>query len=259
LDSITSTRSPRVARARALTTRAGRRETGLFIVEGPDGVAAAIAAGICEEIWATKSGARLLSAIPDVTMSERVSGVVSETETPRGVLAICRQPRIELEELCSRPGPLVWADGVSDPGNLGTIIRTVWALGAAGVVTSNHSVDAFNSKVVRASAGAICTVPVVPDAPIPDVVSALDASARAIVVLAGEANGDVFAMLRDSVIDQRACWVVGSESHGVCADIRARARRQVCLPLPGGAESLNAGVATSVALYATWDHTGPWS
>lgn len=248
-----------MARARALTTRAGRRESGLFLVEGPDGVAAAITAGICEEVWATESGARLIDATPDVEMSDRVSAVISETENPQGVVAICRQPQRDLDSVCSRPGPLVWADGVSDPGNLGTIIRTVWALGAAGVVTSNRGVDPFNGKVVRASAGAICEVPVVPDVPIDDVITALDAHQRPIVVLAGEAERDVFTVLRGAEVTGRACWVVGSESHGVSPELRARAHLAVGIPIPGGAESLNAGVAASVALYAAWDHLGPWA
>lgn len=248
-----------MARARALKTRAGRRESGLFLVEGPGGVAAAIAAGICQEVWATDSGARLIDAIPDVAMSDRVSEIVSDTETPQGVFAICHQPRADLDEVCARPGPLVWADGVSDPGNLGTIIRTVWALGAAGVVTSNHGVDPFNGKVVRASAGAICEVPVVPDVPIEKVISALHAHERPVVVLAGEAERDVFAALRESLVTPRACWVLGSESHGVCAEIRRSSSHELRIPLPGGAESLNAGVAASVALYAAWNHLGPWT
>lgn len=228
-------------------------------MEGPDGVTAAIAAGICEEVWATESGMQLIEADPDVVMSERVCAVVSETEAPQGVVAICRQPRVSLDAVCAGSGPLVWADGVSDPGNLGTIIRSVWALGAAGVVTSSRGVDPFNGKVVRASAGGICVVPVVPDVSIDQAISALRACERSIVVLAGEAEQDVFAVLRDSRVTQHVCWVVGSESHGVSPEIRSHATLEARIPLPGGAESLNAGVAASVALYATWDHRGPWS
>lgn len=227
-------------------------------MEGPDGVATARAAGICDEVWATESGARLIDARPDVVMSERVCEVVSETQNPQGVLAICRQPRRDLATVCARPGPVVWADGVADPGNLGTIIRTVGALGAAGVVTSNHAVDPFNGKVVRATAGTICQVPVIPDVPVDEAIEVLADGDRPIVVLAGDADRDVFAALRGSMIPARACWVVGSESHGVGAEIRAAANAVVRIPLPGGAESLNAGVAASVSLYAAWDHVGPW-
>ena len=243
---------------RELGTRAGRREAGRFLMEGPDGVAAARAAGICEEVWATESGLRLLDGAPDVLMSDRVCAAVSDTESPQGVLAICRQPRWSVEQVCQRPGPVVWADGLADPGNLGTIIRTVAAVAAAGVVTSHHSVDPFNGKVVRASAGSITSVPVIPDVSVEAVSEALEASGRIIVVLAGDAPRDVFSALRGAEIPATACWVVGSEARGVSSQVRQRAHIQVRIPLPGEVESLNAAVAASIALYAAWDHVGPW-
>jgi TrmH family RNA methyltransferase len=259
LDSITSTRSPRVARVRSLKTRAGRRETGLFLVEGPDGVVSARASGLCDEVWATDAGSRLLDQPPDVVMSDRVCSLVSETETPQGVIAICRQPTWSLDEVCRRPGPLVWADGVADPGNLGTIIRTIDAVGGAGLITSPQSVDAFNGKVVRASAGSLLNVPIVNEAPIETVASCLGRVGRPIVVLAGDAARDVFTALRDSSIPANACWVVGSEARGVSHDVRSLADIEARIPMPGNAESLNAAVATAVVLYAAWDRLGPWA
>lgn len=228
-------------------------------MEGPDGVMAARAAGICEEVWATESGGRLIDAPPDIVMSERVCAVVSETETPQGVVAVCRQPRSSLDQICGQPGPVVWADGISDPGNLGTIIRTVAAVAGAGVVTSHQSVDPFNGKVVRASAGAISHVPVVADASVDDVMRALDATSRTAVVLAGDAARDIFSALRASDIPATACWVVGSEARGVSDQVRARAQSAVRIPRPGGSESLNAAIAVSIALYSAWDHVGPWA
>lgn len=222
-------------------------------------MAAAVDAGLCEEVWVTESGSPSIARPPDVLMSDRVCAVVSETETPQGVIGVCRQPTWSLEDVCARPGPLVWADGVADPGNMGTMIRTIAAVSGAGLLTSNRSVDVFNGKVVRASAGAVVTVPLIQEAPIEDVVSALERSGRPIVVLTGDATHDVFTSLRDSSIPANACWVVGSEARGVSRDVRARGGLEVRIPMPGSVESLNAAVATAVVLYAAWDHVGPWA
>ena len=201
----------------------------------------------------------LVSVTPDVVMSDSVCAAVCETETPQGLMAICRQPRSSLSEVCGRPGPIVWAEEVSDPGNLGTIIRTVSAVAGAGVVTSPRTVDPFNGKVVRSSAGSVITVPLIAEEPIESTVSELRAAGRPIVVLAGDASQDVFEALRGSIIPAHACWVVGSEARGVSAAVRASADHEVRIPIPGDAESLNAAVAASVALYAAWDHVGPWA
>lgn len=247
---LTSTKSPRVSQLRRLHDRAERRSTGLFIAEGPDLVRAALQANAVEELWATEQW--LADFTVDVIASDQVIRAVAETEHPQGVLAVCRQPAATLNDVWAAPGQIIVLDRISDPGNLGTIIRTAAAVAAAGVLLLPRCVDPFNGKVVRSSAGTIFRVPIVSEITVDDLagLSGRRYLATATATAAGQ-GGSPFAL----PADPRVAWLIGSEAHGLAPDVAALAETQVAIPMVRGVESLNAAVAAAICLYAVFAQT----
>ena len=168
----------------------------------------------------------------------------AETESPQGVIAIAESPERSLEGFARDwTGVLVVLDGVQDPGNVGTILRTAAALGAVATVALPGTVDLWNAKVVRSGMGAHFTHPA-----FSCTWTELDTfrSRHAVTLLAAEASGESIAGVSRAA---RAALVVGNEGAGLSSEARARADRVVALPLAGGIESLNVAVATGILLY----------
>jgi TrmH family RNA methyltransferase len=191
-------------------------------------------------------GVAVTWATPDVLEA------MSETRQPQGVIGVCDLlPDVDLDALMSRPGPVVVLDALSDPGNVGTAIRTADAVGAAGVVLTPGCADVHNGKVVRSTVGSLFHLPIALGV---DAVAAAEAAHRAgrtVAVTAGESAVDLFAAVADGRVDSRTCWIIGSEAHGVGPEARAAADLAVRIPMAGRAESLNAAVAAAVVLYVT--------
>lgn len=255
--SLTSVRSERVVAVRRLHDRSGRRKSGRFLVEGPQAVAAAFAAGIeVHEVFVDVDAGGAVMSIADQSPTQvtwttsQVLVAMGETQSSQGILATCANLTApELSDVMHRPGQVVVLDAVSDPGNVGTIIRTADATGAAAVILTDGCADPHNGKVVRSTAGSLFHVPVLTGASVADVIAAAHGSGRQVLALAGEGAVDVTAISAAELAT--ACWIVGSEAHGVSPGARSGADRVVAIPMAGHAESLNAGVAASVALYAS--------
>lgn len=263
---LTSTSSERVKAVRALHDRAGRRKAGRFLVEGPQAVRAALAAVaetgvVVREIIADDDAGLAFAdvvddavalGIPVTLVTDRVLAAMAETAAPQGLLAVCDllvSP--SLSTVLDRPGPVVVLDAVTDPGNVGTVIRTAAAAGAAGVLLTPGSADVHNGKVVRSTAGALFAIPVVRGVEVEELAAAVRRGGRTLAVTAGEAADDLFTAARAGRVGERTCWVIGSEAHGVGAAARAAADRFVRIPMAAGPESLNAAVAAAVVLYVT--------
>jgi TrmH family RNA methyltransferase len=264
---VTSAKSERVTAVRALHARSGRRKAGRFVVEGPQAVRSAVAAGVVVHDLFVDVGTG--GSFSDVISAVEASGgrvswttapvmrALSETQQPQGVIAVC--PLLggrdldasDLEAAMMQDRPIVLLDTVSDPGNVGTIIRTADAAGAAAVVLSPDCADVHNGKVVRSTAGSLFHLPVLPAVAIDRVVASARAHGRSIVVATGDAEVDLFAAAADRRVDQRTVWIIGSEAHGVSEAARTAADLAVAIPMAGRAESLNAAVAAAVALYVT--------
>lgn len=259
---VTSVRSDRVTAVRALHARQGRRKSGRFVVEGPQAVRSALAAGVVirDLFMDDDAGA----AFPDIVSTARERGLdvcratpevlaaMGETAQPQGVLAVCDQlPAGDLDAVMAAPGPVVVLDAVTDPGNVGTVIRTADAVGAAGVVLTSGSADVHNGKVVRSTAGSLFHLPVLSGFEIEAVTDAATRHGRSVAVATGDATVDLFGAVDDGLVGARTCWVVGSEAHGVSEAARAAATLAVRIPMAGRAESLNAAVAAAVVLYVT--------
>ncbi|MHB1211408.1 MAG: TrmH family RNA methyltransferase, partial [Candidatus Nanopelagicales bacterium] len=148
-------------------------------------------------------------------------------------------------------GPVLVLEAVADPGNVGTAIRTADAAGAAAVVLTPDCADVHNGKVVRSTAGSLFHLPVLAGHPIAAVAAAATRAGRTVAVATGDGEADLFDAADRAVVDDRTCWIIGSEAHGASAQARAAAGVAVAIPMQGRAESLNAAIAAAIVLFVT--------
>src|SRR5262244_792145 len=193
---LTSIRSPRVKAARQLGKRALRLRTRSFLAEGPQAVSEALArGGVVTELFLTaaarsRHGGLAAQASRQGAAVHAVSGEVmaelAQTITPQGILAVCRFVDVPLSALtAAAPGLVVVLAHVRDPGNAGTVLRTADAAGARGVVFSTASVDPYNGKCVRATAGSLFHLPVVAGASAAEAAASLRAAGLRILAADG--------------------------------------------------------------------------
>jgi TrmH family RNA methyltransferase len=166
--------------------------------------------------------------------------------TPVGLVAVCSLPETTLDDVLADPPRLVAvAVEISEPGNAGTLIRVADAMGADAVVLAGNSVDPYNGKCMRASAGSIFSIPVVVDWDAAAVVGTLgDAGLQ---VLATTVDGEV--NLDEADLSGPTAWLFGPEAHGLPTELAKMATHRVHIPMPGTAESLNVASAASICLY----------
>ena len=196
-------------------------------------------------------------------VAERVAGKISTLERPPDVMAVfplpAPRPLTMLSGMSGARGDdaaargpggdllLVYADGIGDPGNMGTLLRAAVAFGATALATAPGSTDLFGPKTVRAGMGAVFGLPLFPESPLADVLAALPG-----IAVYGLAAHDG-ASLASADPRRPAVLVVGAERPGLSDEARALVTQLVTIPLtpawPGGVESLNAGVAGAIALY----------
>ncbi|WP_345439833.1 TrmH family RNA methyltransferase [Microbacterium gilvum] len=253
-------RSPRVRAVAKLARRVARKETGLFLLEGPQAVREAVAfrPDVIVELYATPTAlekhADLRSALVDEGVeiefvTEDVLAAMADTVTPQGFVAVAKQNPTALKDVFSaRPRLVAICEEVRDPGNLGTIIRAADAVGADAVVLTGRTVDPYNPKVVRSTTGSLFHVPVVVGADLADVV-ARSRGAGLDVVAADVKGDDLLAARRDGSLARPTAWLFGNEARGLADDALALAHRALRLPIFGRAESLNLATAASVCLY----------
>ncbi len=191
---IDNPRSPRVRSVAKLAKRNAREETGLFLVEGPQAVVEALSfhADQLVDLYITPQArdrygdliqAATAAGLRAELVSDAVLDVMSDTVTPQGVLATCRQFPISLDDLlATKPRLVAILEEVRDPGNAGTIIRAADAAGAGGVIFTGNSVDAYNPKVVRSTTGSIFHVPVAQNGTLDEALAAVRAAGLQVLV-----------------------------------------------------------------------------
>ncbi|MDA2890776.1 RNA methyltransferase [Mycolicibacterium sp. BiH015] len=239
-----------MAAAVKLHRHTGRRRAARFLAEGPNLVEAALRRGLVCEIFATESAAERFAALlgesPVDIVTDKAAKALSDTVTPVGLVAVCSIPETDLSDvLDGEPTLLAVPVGISEPGNAGTLIRVADAMGADAVVLAGDTVDPYNGKCLRASAGSIFSIPVVSD---PDAVGALrQISAAGLHVLATVLDGSV--SLDDVELSGPTAWLFGPEAHGLPAALVELADAGVRIPMPGDAESLNIASAAAICLY----------
>ena len=244
LEHITSLKNPKVTPWKSLKDRKGRRETGCFLVEGRKMVEEALASAFpVDAILVDADRAAEFSLpghIPVFTMPSHVLAAVCDTKTPQGIAAVVRMADVQLTG--SR---LVAMDGVQDPGNVGTIIRTADAAGFDGVILSTQCADVFSPKVLRATMGSIFRMGIRVTDDLPGVLAQMVKEGAS--VLSSQLDGEPF--YQRSPLNERFVLVIGSEGNGVTDEVKAVATHKVKLPMRGGAESLNAAVAAGIMMY----------
>ena len=219
-----------------------------FVVEGPQAVREALDSLL--ELYAvdlTDPLAQQAAArgVEVVQVDAKVLEALAETVTPQGLVGVA--PLLS-GVLPDRPRLVAVLHEVNDPGNAGTVIRTADAAGADGVVLTAGSVDPHNGKCVRASAGSLWHLPVVTDADALGTIAALQA--QGVRVLAATGAGEVDLDELDGLAEPTA-WVLGTEAHGLPADVLQAADVRVRIPIHGRAESLNLATAAAVCLYTS--------
>ncbi len=256
----TSVKSDRVRALRRLSQRSFRQQVRRFLVEGPQGVREAVAhrPEAVTEIYlaeaATEAAQEVAAAasaadIAVITVPEPVLLAMTETVHPQGIAAVCSYIDVTTDQVLGQGRLVVLLDRVRDPGNAGTVLRAADAAGADGVVFSDASVDVYNGKCVRSSAGSIFHLPVNSGAVVDAVVA--DARARGFTVLAADGAGDLALHDAGPVLAQPTLWLFGNEAHGLGEAVAAAADHRVAVPIYGKAESLNLATAAAVCLYAS--------
>lgn len=247
-------RSARVVAAVKLHRHVARRRAEQFLVEGPNLVEAAIRRGSVREIFVTEAAAQRHRAlletpgIPVHLVTERAVKALSDTVTPTGLVAVCRLPEPELDLVLADPPKLVAvAVGVSEPGNVGAVIRIADAMGAAAVILTGHSVDPYNGKCLRASAGSIFAVPVVVATDVDTTLAVLRTAG--LQLLATALHGELCLDDAEPLLSRPTAWLFGPESQGLPEAVVAAADHRVRIPMSGGAESLNVAAAAAICLY----------
>ena len=259
---LTSLANPRVKAAARLRSRRQRRRQGRFLVEGRREIAAALDAGwpletvfYCADLFAERSAEKNKDAVLKACAAQGVACTatglaafrkMAYRENPDGLLAVAAVPTTTLAGLPppgATPALYLVAAGVEKPGNLGAMLRSAAAAGAAGAIVADSVVDVFNPNVVRASLGALFRVPV--------------AVASGKAARAWLAAGDVRLVAASpgaAARYDRANWrgnvaiAVGSETAGLGADWLASAQ-QAAIPMAAGVDSLNAATAAAVLLF----------
>lgn len=230
-----------------------RKASGLFLAEGERCVEQILENGFVkvEEIIFDESfDAESLSAgsIPSYNLPGKEFNEIADTETPQGVIAVCRQPdESSPDQLASQSGVIVAFDAIQDPGNLGTMIRTASWFGAEGLIIGSGTVDPFHPKVVRSTAGATGAIPYL-KGELSSVFEQFEKEDWQCCLLDG---GDGAEDLSTFQPGQKTILVVGNEANGISPVLKTESR--VRLRIPGDnhtVESLNAAVALSIALYA---------
>ncbi len=262
---ITSLRNPRIIALRKLGRRRQRRLQGRFSAEGLQALHMAQAAGWqaqevyhCPALCSGPTAPRLLRRLEAggarlIEVNEHVLRACSDRETPQGLCATFALPQNAPEDLQPPAGALVPVlDRLRDPGNMGSLLRTADAVGAAAVVLLPGCVDPFDPKVVRASMGSIFNLPVVPV----ESAAALGAwlEQRGLPLCGADgARGQVWT---DVDWSGGMALALGNEAQGLDDALLARCERLAGLPLHGRAESLNVAVAGGVLMYA-WRAANP--
>jgi TrmH family RNA methyltransferase len=234
---------------RSLRLKKNRAGEGLLLVEGLNVVEEALEHGRVRELFlaedlahAPRGRAMVERGVPTATLDACDVDALAETRTPAGAFALVENPCRAFDARALPADAIVlFAAGVADPGNLGTLIRAAAALGAAGVATAAGTVEATNPKTVRASAGMLFRVPVWE-------VGLRDLAAAGFALWLADARGEPVDGLRTR--PARVALVVGNEPRGVDDAVRASAARTVAVRLAGGVESLNVAVAAGILLHA---------
>jgi TrmH family RNA methyltransferase len=237
---------------RKLKQRKHRTLEGKFLIEGQLAIDQVLKNGILdvESIHINASKLDHFKGVNDKLhlVDPGTFKTLSDTETPQGVLAICKMPKsMSIEEIANGSGIIIATDSIQDPGNMGTIIRSAVWYGAKALLLGTGSVDIYNPKVVRSTAGATGIIPSNP-CDLNETLDSLHEHGWEILLLDGN---DGAVSILDHPLHSKTVLVVGNEANGISDHLITKNYKRVLLPTKSPqmyVESLNAGVAASIAL-----------
>lgn len=243
---IESNQNKIIKEVNSLKAKKERDKTGLFILEGKR---------LVEEIpnsWEIKYLLKAESYSEDInfenvyTVKDSLFEKISETVNPQGILAVCHIKEFDVTNVDYSNSPFfVVLENVTDPGNMGTLIRTADAAGADGIFLSKGCVDIYNPKVIRATMGSIFHLPIYRNLNLMDLME--DFKNNNVKTLAAHLKGTSTPYKVDMTT---ACAVIiGNEANGLSDEISEMASDLVKIPMPGKAESMNAGIAGGILIY----------
>ena len=237
MEIITSKSNSKVKLAASLNEKKYRLENGMFLIEGRKILDMGLEANLVDTIFTTKELKNIDSAVKIYQVTDDIIEKISNEKNPEGIVAICKFPNWEKDY--SKYKKIVYLDDISDPGNMGTIIRTALAFNYDAVVLSKKCVDIYNPKVITAARGAIFRLPIFIDNLInfrdkEIIVSAL--SNKAVSLHKVEKKNDFVLVL-------------GNEAHGVSKETLEIANQIVKIDISNNIDSLNVAIAGSILMY----------
>lgn len=293
-ETMTNPRADRVRDVAKLAGRPARLRKQRFLAEGPQAVREALvlnrsrlAAGhepVVHEVYASRACLDRLPELEELAggtrlrlATDEVLAAMADTVNPQGVVAVCSFVDVSLDDVLDADPRLVAVlCQVRDPGNAGTVLRAADAAGADAVVLTSSSVDIYNPKAVRSTAGSLFHVPVVLGADVGELVGRLRTAGLGILAADGYGDVDLDALQDGSArrrlgavaadpdatgadaspgdayeLEAPTAWLFGNEAQGLNAGELALADHRVAVPVYGSAESLNLGTAATVCLYAS--------
>jgi RNA methyltransferase, TrmH family len=244
---ISSVQNPTIKLIRSLEDKKGRRDANLFVAEGLAMLERAEAMGWQPEYLVATKPAFMFEGVRPLIVTDKLMAELSAQNNPHDVLAVFKQ---RFQPHATKDGLWLALEEIRDPGNLGTILRTADAAGAAGVILVSDCCDPYSPEAVRASTGSIFAMPIVKMS-----VAALADLARgwpgSVVGTAGHAKADFRAGIKSP-----ALIVLGNESRGLSEEATRACKTLVRIPMRKGVESLNVATAAALMLYQANDTSG---
>jgi TrmH family RNA methyltransferase len=247
---LTSARNPKVQAALRLHKRAFREEDRRFLAEGAQAVGEALASpGVLESLFVTDVMDPLVvkagqAGVDIVEVSDEVMRRLTGTVTPQGLVGVATFIDRTMDDLADG-GCVTLLHEVRDPGNAGTVLRSADAAGAAGVVFAATSVDLYNAKAVRASAGSLFHLPIVRGVDTEEAMEQLRGRGYRVLAMAADGEADLYR----ADLSGPVAFLFGNEARGLPEGIAGAADLRVRIPQTGRAESLNLAAAAAVVLF----------
>lgn len=251
---LTGLQNPLVKAAAELKQKKYRQQRGEFLAEGLRTAEEALAFKAAQQLFYTATEdertLRLLEQaaamqVKLVCVSEAVMKKIADTETPQGIIAVCRMQEQTLEQLLASGRMLLVLDRVGDPGNIGTMLRTADAAGVGGIILLKGTADIYAPKTVRSSMGSLFHVPILSGVAEQEFIDNAKKAGYQLLVTALDGADNLY----QADLKGRLAFVMGNEAGGVSTTLLQQADKRVFIPMCGKAESLNVAMAAGIVMF----------
>lgn len=251
---ITGVQNPLVKAAAELKQKKYRQKNSLFLAEGLRTVEEAVSFDAAVTIFYLpiddERTRNLLEKAAEqqvklVCVNENVMKKIADTETPQGIVAVCKIQGYSLENIIAQGKMILVLDRIGDPGNLGTMLRTADAAGIGGVVLLKGCTDIYAPKTVRSSMGSIFHIPVLDGLSEDEIISSIKKAGYTLLVTCIDGADNLYK----ADLSGRIAFVMGNEANGVSDVLLKAASKRVFIPMEGNAESLNVAMAAGIVMF----------